>query len=137
MSDQLGKEDLSRRLWLPIAGSVGAAVCWSLMIGAESFEVAMCWLLVQYLFAECWFGATIATLQQQLPREVRGGVQGVFSTLTVVGNLAPYAIGQAIQARPLADVLGEVVPALYVASAVAFAVTCRQISQLPSKAGGI
>ena len=98
------------------------------MIGAGSFETAMCWLLVQYLLAECWFGATIATLQQLLPREVRGGVQGVFSTLTVVGNVAPYAIGQAIHARPLTDVLGEVVPALYVASAVAFALTCGLIS---------
>ncbi|KAJ1633679.1 major facilitator superfamily domain-containing protein, partial [Pavlovales sp. CCMP2436] len=120
LSDILGERDASRRLYLPVAGSLGAAVCWGMMMDAQSFEWAMGWLLLQYLFAECWFGAAIATLQGQLPKEVQGGAQGAFSTLTVFGNLAPLLIGQASQHMPLADVLHATVPALYLGSAAAF-----------------
>lgn len=131
LSDRLGERDGARRLWLPIGGSVAAALCWSAMLDASTFEWAMAFLLLQYLAAECWFGAAVATLQAQLPSEVQGGAQGLFSALTVVGNLSPLLIGQASQSRPLADVLNQVVPALYVGSAVAFALTCRQLGRPP------
>lgn len=101
------------------------------MLDAHTFEWAMAWLLMQYLFAECWFGAAVATLQAQLPKEVQGGAQGVFSTLTVVGNISPLLIGQASKVMPLVDVLHQAVPGLYVASAVAFALTCRQFGPPP------
>lgn len=91
----------------------------------------MRWLLLQYLCAECWFGAAVATLQAQLPKEVQGGAQGAFSTLTVVGNVAPLLIGQASRSAPLADVLHQAVPAMYVGSAIAFALTCRQLGRPP------
>lgn len=133
LSDALSVSAESRRLWVPAVGSILAAICWSEMIDAETFEAAMAWLLLQYLVAECWFGSAVAVLQRQLPPEVQGGAQGVFSTLTVVGNAAPLAIG-ALQARSsLPEVLKEVVPVLYVASAACFLATSWKISANHSK----
>lgn len=129
LSDKLSQRGgEGRRLWVPVAGSVLAALCWLLMLDASTFELAMCWLLLQYLCAECWFGSTVAVLQQLLPDDVQGGAQGAFSMLTVVGNLAPLLIGALQETRALPDVLREVVPALYVASALCFAVTARKVA---------
>jgi MFS family permease len=129
LSDRLGQSDASRRLYLPVVGSVGAAVCWGMMMEAQTFEWAMGWLALQYLFAECWYGAAVATLQGQLPKDVQGGAQGAFSTLTIVGNVAPLLIGQASRYMPLADVLHATVPAIYLGSAAAFALTSAALSE--------
>mmetsp|Transcript_16218 Transcript_16218/g.54537 ORF Transcript_16218/g.54537 Transcript_16218/m.54537 type:complete len:173 (+) Transcript_16218:344-862(+) len=123
LSDWVSARAESRRLLVPAAGCALAAVCWRQMIDAQSFEAAMAWLALQYFVGENWFGSAVAVLQRQLPTEVQGGAQGVFSTLTVVGNVAPLAIG-ALEARSsLPEVLGVVVPALYVGSAALFAWT--------------
>ena len=79
-------------------------------------------LFLEYLFAECWFGPTIAGLQAAAPPNAQGLTTGVFSCLTFVGNLAPFAIGLAVSSGEyeLPDLLAYSVPVLYAAAAVAF-----------------
>lgn len=70
----------------------------------------------------CWFGPTIAGLQTAAPPTAQGLTTGVFSCLTLVGNLAPFAIGLAINdgGYELPQVLAYTVPVLYTAAAMAF-----------------
>ena len=79
-------------------------------------------LFLEYLFAECWFGPTIAGLQAAAPANAQGLITGVFSCLTFVGNLAPFLIGLAVSSGDyeMNQLLAISVPVLYGAAAVAF-----------------
>ena len=46
----------------------------------------MGWLLVAYLLAETWFGATISFLQGGLPPSVWGTAQGLLNVVQVAGK---------------------------------------------------
>mmetsp|Transcript_2460 Transcript_2460/g.6560 ORF Transcript_2460/g.6560 Transcript_2460/m.6560 type:complete len:139 (+) Transcript_2460:334-750(+) len=83
----------------------------------------MFWLLLEFVGAECWFGPTITVLQHLLPPAVHGGAQGIFSTLVLLGNLAPLLIGAMQRTQPMPQVLLLVVPALYLGSALSFGIT--------------
>ena len=84
------------RLLLPIIGSLLAIPCWYLTThttSTDAFEVAMLWLAIEYLVAECWFGPTIAVLQSAVGTSKTGTAQGLFVLTGAVGNLAPTLLG--------------------------------------------
>lgn len=82
------------RLWIPVAGSLLAAPTWYLaMHSTESFQIAMVWLTIEYLVAECWFGPTISTLLSTVPSNIGGTAQGLFTLTGAMANLSPTALG--------------------------------------------
>jgi len=88
-SDELGKS-----LWVPVVGSLLAAPTWYLAIHCtESFQVAMVWLTIEYLVAECWFGPTISTLLSTVPSKLKGTSQGLFTLTGAMANLSPTFLG--------------------------------------------
>ena len=50
------------RAWIPAIGSILTVPCWIFFIQASTLEMTMVALAFEYLFAECWFGPTLATL---------------------------------------------------------------------------
>ena len=127
------------RLLLPICGSLLAIPTWYLTTHTgtsdNAFELAMFWLAVEYLVAECWFGPTIAVLQSSVGSSRTGTAQGMFVLTGAVGNLAPSLLGwiygnqvgelasTSSSSEVLADLLGWGVCAGYFLSAVFFAVS--------------
>ena len=85
----------------------------------------MLFLALEFLAAECWIGPTTALLQQSVPATSRGAAQGCFTALTLVGGLAPLAVGAAVDSGYAPDLTGAVVAAVggaYVVSAGVFLV---------------
>lgn len=64
------------RLWIPVVGNLLAAPTWYLAVHSSEFQVAMIWLTVEYLVAECWFGPTISSLLSTVPSRIGGTAQG-------------------------------------------------------------
>jgi predicted MFS family arabinose efflux permease len=118
------RADASRAL-VPAAGCLLAAPLWVLALNAPSYAAAIAFLAAEFLVAECWFGPTTALLQQTVPPSSRGAAQGCFTALTLVGGLAPLAVGAAVD-RPggleLVPAVAGAVAAAYVVSAVLFVV---------------
>ena len=54
------------------SGSFLAAPLWAAFILAEDPAVAAACLLGEYLTAECWFGPTLASLFDVVPKDRRG-----------------------------------------------------------------
>ena len=88
------------RLLLPIIGSILAIPAWYLTThttpttpATNAFEITMAWLAIEYLVAECWFGATITVLQSTVGASRRGTAQGMFVLTGALGNLAPSVLG--------------------------------------------
>ena len=81
------------RALVPAVGSLLAAPAWYLFVHAETPEMSIVYLFAEYLFAECWFGPTLASLYAVVPKESRGTAQGVFSILTAAGNIGPILVG--------------------------------------------
>ena len=75
-------------------GSLVAAPLWTLFILTDSVSLSAVFLFAEYIFAECWFGPTLATLFNIVPANRRGTAQGLFSILTAAGNVAPVIIGK-------------------------------------------
>lgn len=93
---------------------------------ARSFLPSMGWLLVAYLLAETWFGATISFLQGGLPPSVWGTAQGLLNVVQVAGNASPLLIGAALQrGASLRTMLTLCVPAGYLVCAVLFFLAAR------------
>eukprot|EP00546_Thalassionema_frauenfeldii_P018112 CAMPEP_0178901982 /NCGR_PEP_ID=MMETSP0786-20121207/4347_1 /TAXON_ID=186022 /ORGANISM="Thalassionema frauenfeldii, Strain CCMP 1798" /LENGTH=515 /DNA_ID=CAMNT_0020573189 /DNA_START=11 /DNA_END=1558 /DNA_ORIENTATION=- len=85
---------VGRQLWVPVAGNFLAIPCWYMAItSVDSFQMAMVWLAIQYLVAECWFGPTISVLQASVRQKTGGTAQGLFTVTGALGNLAPAALG--------------------------------------------
>ena len=107
---------------IAVAGSLLAIPFWAGTLTAPSLELSLAFLFGEYLFAECWFGPTIAALQRAAPPAAQGTAQGLFNTLTLVGNLAPAVIGYGLKesSYELPSLLIVAVPVLYAASAAAF-----------------
>lgn len=82
------------KLWVPVAGSLLAAPTWYLaMHSTESFQIAMVWLSIEYLVAECWFGPTISALLSTVPKNIGGTSQGLFTLTGALANLSPTLLG--------------------------------------------
>jgi len=122
LADKLGAKQKRFQLWVPAAGSLLAIPCWLGTLNAPSIELSLGALFLEYLFAECWIGPTVAELQAAAPPSAQGLTTGVFSCLTFVGNLAPFLIGLATQSgtSDLTSLLSNSVPILYAGSAAAF-----------------
>ena len=106
------------RALVPAAGSLVAAPLWVLALQAPSYGIAIALLAAEFLVAECWIGPTTALLQQAVPAASRGAAQGCFTALTLVGGLAPLAVGAAVDRS---DGGLELVPAVAAAVAAAYA----------------
>jgi len=113
--------DKGVKAWL-MAGSCFLAIpSWCLVASSQSFSLAMAFLALEYLVAECWFGPAIAILQESVPPNKRGTAQGMFSVLTTIGNIAPVAIGAAVsQGTPLRTTLLLSIPVFYGLAGLAF-----------------
>ena len=119
------RRDAARAL-VPAAGSLVAAPLWVLALQAPSYGVAIALLAAEFLVAECWIGPTTALLQQAVPAASRGAAQGCFTALTLVGGLAPLAVGAAVDRSDggleLVPAVAFAVAAAYVASSLLFLV---------------
>lgn len=93
--DKNENQDLTGiKLWVPVAGSLLAAPTWYLaMHSTESFQIAMLWLSIEYLVAECWFGPTISALLSTVPKNIGGTSQGLFTLTGALANLSPTLLG--------------------------------------------
>jgi predicted MFS family arabinose efflux permease len=113
------------RAWIPAVGSLLAAPAWYLFVRASSPELSVAFLFAEYLFAECWFGPTLAALYAVVPKESRGTAQGVFSILTAAGNIGPILVGALVGGSlakfDIGDVLVWAVCGPYVVSSILFA----------------
>eukprot|EP00667_Euglena_gracilis_P010177 EG_transcript_10353 len=81
-----------RRLLVPAVGSLLAAPLFAAFVLHPSFHVALVLLFAEYLVAEGWVGPTLAALFGEVPDTQRGSAQGLFSTLTAFGTLAPVVV---------------------------------------------
>ncbi|CAN0270584.1 unnamed protein product [Pylaiella littoralis] len=122
ISDKYSVQDPRVRAWVPMVGCILAIPCWAGVVTGTNFYVSLGFLLAEYIAAECWFGGTVTILQEGLPPNVRGVGQGVFSTLSAFGTLAPPLMGYLIQQGgfELQDVLLWSVAAFYAISAFFF-----------------
>eukprot|EP00804_Cyclotella_cryptica_P013144 CCRYP_019652-RA/>CCRYP_019652-RA protein AED:0.11 eAED:0.11 QI:0/0/0/1/1/1/2/0/542 len=115
-------------LLVPIFSSLLAIPMWHLAThpgqSANSFELAMFWLALEYLVAECWFGPTIAVLQSSVKSSVRGTAQGIFVLAGAMGNISPallgFLYGSPSWEMPLADLLSFSVSGGYFISSIFF-----------------
>lgn len=122
-------DGIGRKLWIPVVGSLLATPTWYLAVhSSESFSVAMIWLTVEYLVAECWFGPTISALLSTVPSNIGGIAQGLFTMTGATANFAPtllgYVYGRAssIEAKDeLLGLLSMAVCTCYLLSAASFA----------------
>jgi MFS family permease len=129
------------RLWVPVVGSLLAAPSWYLAVhSTNDFRLAMTWLTVEYLVAECWFGPTISSLLSTVPSKVGGTAQGLFTLTGAMANFAPtvlgYLYGQAsgVEANyELLTLLSTGVIFGYVSSALCFALGAQATPAQPSK----
>ena len=119
------RRDAARAL-VPAAGSLVAAPLWVLALQAPSYGIAIALLAAEFLVAECWIGPTTALLQQAVPAASRGAAQGCFTALTLVGGLAPLAVGAAVDrshgSLELVPAVAAAVAAAYVVSSLLFLV---------------
>jgi hypothetical protein len=91
--------------------------------------------LHRYLVAECWLGPTVAELQAAAPPAAQGLTTGVFSGLTLVGNLAPALLGFAVSSLgyELTPSLAASVSTLYAASAMVFVAAAESARVRPRR----
>ena len=106
-------DDETILLLIPIISSVLAIPTWYFAThtppGDNSFEIAMVWLAVEYLAAECWFGPTIAVLQSSVEPSIRGTAQGIFVLVGALGNISPTVLGWVYGSSPSDTSLGDLV----------------------------
>ncbi|KAH8045144.1 sphingolipid transporter [Aureococcus anophagefferens] len=118
-----GREKAARAL-VPVVGSLLAAPLWvAALLRAPTFEWAVGLLALEFLAAECWIGPTTALIQAEVAPRSRGLAQGTFTSLTLLGSLAPLAAGKALDADATLDagvLVSAVVAGAYVVSALLF-----------------
>ena len=94
MTETTNGDSSGARLWVPVAGSLCAAPAWYFAVhSTDNFQVAMIWLTIEYLVAECWFGPTISSLLSTVPSKVGGTAQGLFTLTGAMANFAPTLLG--------------------------------------------
>jgi len=140
LADRLKKGDdmdyIGRQLWIPVAGNLLAIPAWYMAItSVDSFQVAMVWLAIEYLVAECWFGPTISVLQSSVGPKAGGTAQGLFTVTGALGNLAPAALGFFYEqqnggnSEELTRLLTITVCGCYVLSAICFSASALSTSE--------
>mmetsp|Transcript_9960 Transcript_9960/g.32488 ORF Transcript_9960/g.32488 Transcript_9960/m.32488 type:complete len:500 (-) Transcript_9960:160-1659(-) len=92
------RNENAARALVPFCGSALAAPLWLAATHAPTLELAIAGLALEFFVAECWIGTTAALLANEVPPGSRGFAQGLFTALTIVGNLAPLAVGRAVAA---------------------------------------
>ena len=81
-------------------GNLLAIPTWFLAItSGGSFQLAMIWLAVEYLVAECWFGPTVNVLQSTVGPKIGGTAQGMFTVTGAIANFAPAVLGFLYQSQ--------------------------------------
>lgn len=111
------------RAIVPVAGSLLAAPLWYAALSTESFYAAIVLLGLEFLVAECWIGPATALLANEVRQDQRGKAQGIFTSLTLVGNAAPIGIGAALSSGLVSQpktILSVVVVAAYLLSTAGF-----------------
>jgi hypothetical protein len=82
------------RVWVPALGAVIALPFMFGVVCSPTFFTAMLCLVGEYLAAECWFGPTLAFLQNALPSSVHGLATACFLFVgTMIGNISPAVLG--------------------------------------------
>jgi MFS family permease len=124
------------RVWVAAFGSMLATPFWIGFVLSDTANTALLFLFFEYLFGECWFGPTLASLFTAVPAEKRGTAQGLISVFTACGNIAPIIVGALTSGRlanfELSEVLMWSVSSLYVVSALLFAVAALMQDQMIS-----
>eukprot|EP00439_Symbiodinium_sp_Y106_P070760 s1955_g12.t1 len=112
--------------------SLASAPLWYCTLGdGLSFETCMGFLLVEYLVAESWLGPAISALQGAVSVGQRGTAQGVFSSLTALGNGLPVVLGL-LAPEELAKGLQVSVSVCYLLSGLSFLMASANLKEDPS-----
>ena len=122
------------RAVVPCVGSALAAPLWLFATRtAPSLDFAILGLALEFLVAECWIGTTAALLANEVPQTSRGFAQGLFTALTIVGNLAPLAVGKVSEKGvfQVGDLVDCAVVAAYLLSSLGFAATAAFLTEPP------
>lgn len=144
VDDSTTEQALGRRMWVPTVGSLLAAPFWYLAIHTtDNFSMAMFFLAVEYLVAECWFGPTISTLQATVAGQgVSGTAQGLFTLTGAIANATPSVLGfwyatasseGSTSSLVLSDFLVGFVCVGYVSSAACFAMAAIATPQFETE----
>ena len=116
-----GTDGEANKAYLPMLGALIAIPFWLVAVRSSSFSLSMASLLLAYLAAETWYGATIAMLQGALPKRVWGTAQGTMNLMQIVANLSPLLLGYLHRrGTPLRTLLSLSVPGAYVVTALCF-----------------
>eukprot|EP00301_Raphidiophrys_heterophryoidea_P005488 c12295_g1_i5.p1 GENE.c12295_g1_i5~~c12295_g1_i5.p1 ORF type:complete len:570 (-),score=106.17 c12295_g1_i5:87-1796(-) len=99
------------------------------MVLADKFWIAfLCWGLSVF-FGEVWFGPIVAVIQTVVPLNKRGLGVALFSSCSLVGNIAPAIVGLVDPGNEkISHVLAMTVCGAYGSSAIVFAVLAYQLS---------
>ncbi|KAJ8603079.1 hypothetical protein CTAYLR_006680 [Chrysophaeum taylorii] len=123
------------RAIVPALGSLLAAPLWYAALATPYFSIAIAFLALEFLVAESWIGPATALLATEVPPASRGLAQGIFTSLTLVGNAAPIAIGAALSRHLVDDLttlLAAVVVLAYLASAAGFVTIASLLKEPPT-----
>lgn len=86
-----------QQLYIPAVGGLVAAVAWAVLVlvpEAAGIWVVLTALAVEYLFAEAWFGPTLAFVQSAVPPADAGTAVALFvSATSIAGSLSPVVVG--------------------------------------------
>jgi len=120
------------RMLIPVVSSFCAIPAWYMCVHESSFELAMIWLAIEYLIAECWFGPVIAVLQSSVSSSRGGIAQGLFTLTGALANISPSLLGFIYEQQQtnnsllhnesaiLSNLLATIVCAGYLTSSIAF-----------------
>lgn len=126
VGDALSRLGPMAPLWVPIVGGLVAAAAMAVTFLSSSFEASMGGLAVAYLFAEAWFGPTLAAVQTLVPLDHVGTATALFVAVTTAGgSVAPAIVGAVWDSlddkRDIRFVLVAAVSGCYVIASAAFA----------------
>lgn len=125
---QHGLGDHTGATFCAITSLISAPLWYMVFSTGLSFEYAMGFLMAEYLTAESWLGPAVSTLQGAVPADRRGSAQGVFSSLTALGNALPACLGL-LDSEDLARGLQVSVTACYLVSGLCFFMAARRLRQ--------
>lgn len=108
------------KVLVPMIGSAIAAPLFALAIAQHTLGGMMAAFFVHLVFAECWFGPTIATLLGSLPSDLRGTAQGMANFAQFFAGLAQAAIAPLARTYGIAAVVSAVVPLACLGSTLLF-----------------
>lgn len=120
-----------------IVPALGALLSFPALFAAlyvPSFYVSLAFLLLEYLFAECWFGPAMSTLQGAVPPGARGVAIALWSLLTTIsGSGMSYFMGLMLEDDASADsvrlVLMSAAGSSYLAAACLFALSSHYVGR--------